>query len=35
MIESELKLAQMTRKLENHNRMIAYERSEINGYLNG
>ena len=35
MIESELKLAQMTRKLENHNRTIAYERSEINGYLNG
>ena len=35
MIESELKLAQMTRNLENHNRTTAYERSEINGYLNG
>ena len=35
MIESELKLAQMTRNIENHNRTTAYERSEINGYLNG
>ena len=25
----------MTRNLENHNRTTAYERSEINGYLNG
>ena len=33
MIESELKLALMTRNLENHNRTTAYERSEINGYL--
>ena len=35
MIASELKLAQMTRNMENHNRKTAYERSEINGYLNG
>ena len=35
MIESELKLAQMTRNLENHNRTTAYERSEISGYFNG
>ena len=35
MFESELKLAQMTRNQENHNRTTAYERSEINGYLNG
>ena len=35
MIESELKLALMTRNLENHNRTTAYEPSEINGYLNG
>ena len=35
MIESELKLALMTRNLENHNRTTACERSEINGYLNG
>ena len=34
MIESELKLTQMTRNLENHNRTTACERSEINGYLN-
>ena len=35
MIESELKLAQMTRNLENHNRTTAYEWSGINFYLNG
>ena len=35
MIESELKLALMTRNLENHNRTTAYEWSEINGYLIG
>ena len=35
MIESELKLARMTRNLENHNRTTAYEQSEINGYLKG
>ena len=35
MIESEHKLAQMTRNLENHNRTTAYEQLEINGYLNG
>ena len=35
MIESEHKLALMTRNLENHMRTTAYERSEINGYLNG
>ena len=34
MIESELKLALMTKYLENHNRTTACERSEINGYLN-
>ena len=35
MIESELKLAEMTRNLGNHKRTTAYERSEISGYLNG
>ena len=35
MIESELKLAQLTRNLGNHNRTTAYEWSEINGNLNG
>ena len=35
MIDPELKLAQMTRNMEDHKRTTAYERSEINGYLNG